>query len=486
MKIELIIQRTHNGLETEYQSTPNANFEQFLLDERKDSLQVSNRKDYYSLSANKNGKVYSLIKSVRDREKRDGFLAVRLLTSATTTINNPTEILKNIAERSENYFQTKDRKQDYSEILSLAQTTQQPTRFTISPSLQKDIYFAEADNEAEIDTVLNSDNAIAAKRLYVFTKDSGFDAAIAQSHFKFKPYSTLNAMKQIEINDSYRLLEYLKINDNRLSTGSGKIIVDTSDIITYKRIDERKERTYNNRFDLMPKEQPIKDDSKKSIMPLVALGLGGLLLGGVGGFFLRPFLQEDKKETAEFLEPIVSNANTSAALFKIDHDTKNPVFIVDSSDASNLQGKKIKYDTGKHEWLYQENQGGDFKEMDRKKFKELLGASADSTAYITALEQISGQHLSEKQSVAKTNTEKINEPTEGSQTAKKSAEHSENVTRANTASTKKVEEKSKRQEMNPKTSVQKQKSPVTKSSSNEKQQATGDDFNKSVNPFQKK
>ena len=393
MNTGLIIQRTHHGLEVEYNSIPNGNFENLLHDESKDALQISNRKDFYSVLINKNIKIYSLIKSVKDREGRDGFVAIHLLTSNTSQINNVVEVLKQIATKNETYFAANERRQDYSEILSTIKPEKIQNSIAVSTKLQCDIYFAEAENEHQINELLNSDRVLAAKKLYIFTKDSGYNADFAQSHFKFKPFTMMANLKTIDIPDSH-LLEYIKVDDEIVRAGSSKLLISNNQTVTYKRNDEKKERTFNGTFDLQPKyvapkREAMRSDQGRSLVPIIAVATTSLLLGGLGGHFLPKLFT--KNEEVVYSEPIITSASTP--LFKVDKDTKNPVFAVESGDKSTLFDMKIKFDTDKKEWKIKEPAQSDYQPLDRKLFKELLGPNADSIAYITALEQISGYEL---------------------------------------------------------------------------------------------
>lgn len=433
MNTGLIIQRTHNGLETEFTSIPQVNVESLLHDERKDALQISNRKDFYSVSINKGKKIYSLIKSVRDREKREGFVAINLLTSNTAQINNVVEVLKEIAAKNESYFESNERRQDYSEILSSIKPEKVQNSVAVSTKLQNDVYFAEAENEQQINDLLNNDQVLAAKKLYIFSKDSGYSADVAQSHFKFKPFTMLANLKTIYIPDSH-LLEYIKVDDEIVRAGSSKLWISNNQTVTYKRNDEKKERTFNGNFDLEPKYVAPKiergrSENKRSLVPIIAVATTSLLLGGLAGYFWP----KQKNEVVETNDQVVTSASTP--LFKVDNDTKNPVFVVDSADNSKLFDRKIKFDTDKKEWKIKEPAQSDYQPLDRKLFKELLGPNVDSTAYITALKQISGYELKnnpnanksedatkeEKSTVQQENTEPIGTTKKATEPVKKTA-----------------------------------------------------------------
>lgn len=433
MNTGLIIQRTHNGLETEYNSIPNGNFESLLHDVRNDVLQISNRTNFYSVSINKNIKIYSEIMSVKDRERRDGFVAIHLLTSNTSQINNAVEVLNQIAAKNETYFESNESRQDYSEILSTIKPEKIQNSIAVSPKLQGDIYFAEAENEPQINELLNSDMVLAAKKLYIFTKDSGYNADFAQSHFKFKPFLALSNFKPIDIPDS-NLLEYIKVDGEEIKSGSAKLLVSNNETITYKRFDEKKERTFNGNFDLEPKYVAPKiergrSENKRSLVPIIAVATTSLLLGGLAGYFWP----KQKNEVVETNDQVVTSASTP--LFKVDNDTKNPVFVVDSADNSKLFDRKIKFDTDKKEWKIKEPAQSDYQPLDRKLFKELLGPNVDSTAYITALKQISGYELKnnpnanksedatkeEKSTVQQENTEPIGTTKKATEPVKKTA-----------------------------------------------------------------
>lgn len=395
----LIIQRTWNGLDTDYSSvslTPV--LEKALHEERSDSLKLSNNSDYYCISYINSFKVYSLIKATGDRAGRNGFVAVRLFSKSNVNITNAVEIMQNVLEKNEKYFSEKVGQQDYEEILAATTFEISKNEYVATEASKENIYLSVAKTPHEINSLLNNPKTVASKRSYIYTDDRALTNEENLRLLKFNRFDQVNNLNEVEITNNSNLLDYIKVNGKEINARSGKLLYNSDDSIVYKRSDEKKERQFNGRFDLAEKYVPPKvrypeserSDSKGSFLPLIFGGLVGLILGGVGGYFIPKLFAEEQKEIPQEYSPIV----TSSVFFKVDEKLKDPVFVVDKNDSySNLVGKKFKFDSDNKEWMYQENDGSSYKPLGRNRFFDLLSPSADSTAYINALEQVSGRQL---------------------------------------------------------------------------------------------
>lgn len=411
-KTILIIQRTWNGLDTDYSSvslTPL--LENALHEERSDSLKLSNNSDYYCISYIQTFKVYSLIKAIVDRAGRNGFVAVRLFSKSNVNITNAVEILHNVLEKNEKYFSEKVGQQDYEEILAATTFEASKNEYVATEASKENIYLSVAKTPLEINTLLNNPKIIASKRSYIYTDDRALKNEENLRLLKFNRLDQLNNLSEVEISNNSNLLEYIKVNGKEINSRSGKLLYNSNDSIVYKRTDEKKERPFNGRFDLAEKyvQPKIKNPenqrsvSKSTSLPLVFGGLAGLILGGIGGYFI-PKLFPDKQQVIEQDYP---STVTSSVFFKVDEKLKNPVFVIDKNDShSNLDGKKFKFDSDKKQWMYQEGDGSTYKPLQRNSFSALLSLSVDSTAYIAALEQVSGQNLLNSTKSAKGPAEK--------------------------------------------------------------------------------
>lgn len=400
----LIIQRTWNGLDTDYSSvslTPV--LEKALHEERSDSLKLSNNSDYYCISYINSFKVYSLIKATGDRAGRNGFVAVRLFSKSNVNITNAVEIMQNVLEKNEKYFSEKVGQQDYEEILAATTFEISKNEYVATEASKENIYLSVAKTPHEINSLLNNPKTVASKRSYIYTDDRALTNEENLRLLKFNRFDQVNNLNEVEITNNSNLLDYIKVNGKEINARSGKLLYNSDDSIVYKRSDEKKERQFNGRFDLEEKYVPPKvrypeseSNSKGAFLPLMFGALAGLILGGLGGYFI-PKLFADK--------PIVVQDNssptvTSSIFFTVDEKLKDPVFVIDKNDSySNLVGKKFKFDSDNKEWMYQESDGSSYKPLGRNRFSALLSPSADSTAYIHALEQVSGEKLNNTKSM---------------------------------------------------------------------------------------
>lgn len=397
-KTILIIQRTWNGLDTDYSSislTPV--LEKALHEERSDSLKLSNNSDYYCISYIHTFKVYSLIKATVDRAGRNGFVGARLFSKSNVNISNAVEILQNVLEKNEKYFSEKVGQQDYEEILAKITFENSKYDYAVTESLKENIYLSVAKTPHEINSLLNNPKTVASKRSYVYTDDRALKNEENLRLLKFNPFDQVNNLREVGIPNS-RLLEYINVNGKEINARSGKLLYSADDSIVYKRSDEKKEKQFNGRFDLEEKYVPPKvrypeserSNSKGTSLPWIFGGLAGLILGGIAGYFI-PKLFPDKQQVIEQDYP---STVTSSVFFKVDEKLKDPVFVIDKNDfSSNLDGKKFKFDSEKKQWMYQEADGSTYKSLQRNMFSKFLSQDADSTAYIAALEQVSGQNL---------------------------------------------------------------------------------------------
>ena len=174
------------------------------------------------------------------------------------------------------------------------------------------------------------------------------------------------------------------------------ILCTQNDVITYKDKNSKKTKSFAGNLLQIKRPQPTYSDksssessSKTPILNYVMIGLLGLLLGGVSGYFGGEFLKkEEKAETVT--EPTTYPDATSAAFqFKIDKDSKGYILVPDN--ITELSNYKFKYNSdGK--WLYNEN-GGEYKELDKIKLKELIKNPSSDSLIINSLESISNQTI---------------------------------------------------------------------------------------------
>ena len=351
--IAIIIQRTYNGLSTEYSTMPKnqlSNFSSVLIDERTDSAQIAPNGVYYSVMNYKNIKVYSFINaSIKDVSKRDGFYAVRLLVGASSNIKNVENVLNKIAQRYHNSIQTNIQAiQDYKDILAEAQV--EPNKIIKTRELSSsDKYYFLRDAGQSVSELLNSRAASYVNLLYVFKNGEAIPNAI--SHFNFQPAQQLETrLNIISVDNSSAHLSKILINNQEVRGSLGdqiELLVHQNDeIISINKDNERTVHSPNlshikiagPKLRDIPEsrsnnQRNMEDFSPRSFMlgaGLVLL-LAALSFGGLYFFKYKP-LQKEIKEKQNKISEVkkeLENYEKGDALGIIKDNQGNKYTIVD-------------------------------------------------------------------------------------------------------------------------------------------------------------
>ena len=400
--INLVIQRTFNGLEVVYNDEFVKTLEnkEGISDERKDAAQIAHRSDVYSIYNDEKFSVFSFINtSAVDVAKREGFYAIRLFIEKGNKIQDVKTILDKINEKFQNYLNNNDfSNQNYDDILNNTKLVNENDELIV-PQVIPNVCYYYIEPNRNIDSFFEAKDVSAIKKLYLFSKEKAQGESVARE-FGLKPITEITkSIKKVKVENHDYYLEHILVNDKPLNYKNLQeftILCTQNDVITYKDKNSKKTKSFAGNLLQIKRPQPTYSDksssessSKTPILNYVMIGLLGLLLGGVSGYFGGEFLKkEEKAETVT--EPTTYPDATSAAFqFKIDKDSKGYILVPDN--ITELSNYKFKYNSdGK--WLYNEN-GGEYKELDKIKLKELIKNPSSDSLIINSLESISNQTI---------------------------------------------------------------------------------------------
>lgn len=413
--INLVIQRTFNGLEVVYNDEFVKTLEnkEGISDERKDAAQIAHRSDVYSIYNDEKFSVFSFINtSAVDVAKREGFYAIRLFIEKGNKIQDIKTILDKINEKFQNYLNNNDfSNQNYDDILNNTKLVNENDELIV-PQVIPNVCYYYIEPNRNIDSFFEAKDVSAIKKLYLFSKEKAQGESVARD-FGLKPITEITkSIKKVKVENYDYYLEQILVNDKPLNYKNlpeFTILCTQNDAITYKNKNSKKAQSFTGNLLQVLKPQPTyrhkssnENNSKTPVLNYVMIGLLGLLLGGIGGYFGGEFFKkEEKAETVT--EPTTYPDATSAAFqFKIDKDSKGYTLVPDN--ITELSNYKFKYNSdGK--WLYNEN-GGEYKELDKIKLKELIKNPSSDSLIINSLESISSQMIPDQlksETVAPTN-----------------------------------------------------------------------------------
>lgn len=394
--IKLIIQK--NGIEFLYGKQlidKSSSIKETLSDEREIG-QIAHKSGFYSLFVSKSYKVYSFINSnVYDQANRESVLSYRLYVDGDKKILNIKKIFEQISLKFENYIKEGNvSNQNYDDILNSIKTVDHNKDSIVGNVLQNSYYLYFSENE-NLDDIISEEENKLVKKIYFFDKEKAQGESVARD-FGLKPITEITkSIKKVKVENHDYYLEHILVNDKPLNYKNSPeftILCTQNDMITYKDKSSKKTKSFAGNLLEIKRPQPIYPDGPSSETPIlnyVMIGLLGLLLGGVGGYFGGEFFKkEEKAETVT--EPTTYPDATSAAFqFKIDKDSKGYILVPDN--ITELSNYKFKYNSdGK--WLYNEN-GGEYKELDKIKLKELIKNPSSDSLIINSLESISNQTI---------------------------------------------------------------------------------------------
>lgn len=295
--LKIIIQATKSdkGLENEYSSfhPDQENLEvRSTIDDERDIPKKAGDKDAFSIQITKNYRVYSLIIGTSDVGGRPGFYSIRLYGPKNVNLKNFEDILYQIKEKYLSYPSTKTQQsQNYDEILSAIVPEVNTSNFIFFKNSEN--YVCYYDNvSSSLATIFNSKGVHLTNKLYAFQRPKEGQSSISE----FRSFDELtNKLKEIEISGELRLLNEIKINNQRVEFDNRQkeitLLCYKDNIIDYILSDEgiRKidrltgsiniERKY---ITPMPRPYRVDKPAKRSFSDQY----GGLILGCLMSFII--------------------------------------------------------------------------------------------------------------------------------------------------------------------------------------------------------
>ena len=398
--IKLIIQK--NGIEFLYGKQlidKSSSIKETLSDEREIG-QIAHKSGFYSLFVSKSYKVYSFINSnVYDQANRESVLSYRLYVDGDKKILNIKKIFEQISLKFENYIKEGNvSNQNYDDILNSIKTVDHNKDSIVGNVLQNSYYLYFSENE-NLDDIISEEENKLVKKIYFFDKEKAQGESVARE-FGLKPITEITkSIKKVKVENHDYYLEHILVNDKPLNYKNlpeFTILCTQNDAITYKNKNSKKAQSFTGNLLQVLKPQPTyphkssnENNSKTPVLNYVMIGLLGLLLGGIGGYFGGEFFKKEEKAEAVTEAVTYPEAVSTTYVFKLDKDSKGYTLVPDN--ITELSNYKFKYNSdGK--WLYNEN-GGEYKELDKIKLKELIKNPSSDSLIINSLESISNQTI---------------------------------------------------------------------------------------------
>lgn len=400
--INLVIQRTFNGLEVVYNDEFVKTLEnkEGISDERKDAAQIAHRSNVYSIYNDEKFSVFSFINTnTVDVAKREGFYAIRLFIEKGNKIQDVKTILDKINEKFQNYLNNNDfGNQNYDDILNNTKLVNENDELIV-PQVIPNVCYYYIEPNRNIDSFFEAKDVSAIKKLYLFSKEKAQGESVARE-FGLKPITEITkSIKKVKVENHDYYLEHILVNDKPLNYKNlpeFTILCTQNDAITYKNKNSKKAQSFTGNLLQVLKPQPTyphkpsnENNSKTPVLNYVMIGLLGLLLGGIGGYFGGEFFKKEEKAEAVTEAVTYPEAVSTTYVFKLDKDSKGYTLVPDN--ITELSNYKFKYDAA-GKWLYNEN-GGTYKELDKVKLKELIHNPSSDSLIISSLENISNQTI---------------------------------------------------------------------------------------------
>lgn len=309
--INLVIQRTFNGLEVVYNDEFVKTLEnkEGISDERKDAAQIAHRSDVYSIYNDEKFRIFSFINtSVVDVAKREGFYAIRLFVEKDNKIQNVKTILDRLNEKFLKYLNSNDlSNQNYDNILNDIKLVNDNDNIII-PQIISNVYYHYLEPKINIDSKFEAKFVSAIKKLYFFNKEKAQGESVAKN-FGLKPITEITkSIKKVKVENHDYYLEQILVNDKPLNYKNlteFTILCTQNDVITYKDRNSKKAQPFAGDVLQVTKPQPTyphrphrpqsNNSSKTPVLNYVMIGLLGLLLGGIGGYLGSDFFKEKGK-----------------------------------------------------------------------------------------------------------------------------------------------------------------------------------------------
>ncbi len=362
-----------------------------LRDERSKIPKKNINSNVFSLYQDAGNRVYSLINSkIIDFERRSGFYAIRLFVSPEYKISNPKEVLLKIKERFDKYRENDNfSNQDYDDILLTVQPEKINNNIFIGSIIDDNFYeFTEAN---KIDNLLNNEDLLSVKRLYVFDKS---DSNIEQSakDLKLKPIKEIKeGIRRIKFYNPRQYLTGVYVNDNPINykrSNDFTVLCKKEDIVEYKvEWSNKKLLAENDDIEVERPEEQQKEPSQTT--NYILFSIIGLLLGAAGGYFIPQFFKGPAEEPPVIIESVPEQTID----FKLDGSVKDITFKIEN--INELSAYSFKLDS-KGDWMYNSGPGAKDSLLDQQVIKKIISDPIQAEKVITAIQNFAGKEIKDK------------------------------------------------------------------------------------------
>lgn len=317
----IVIQETTSGLNMQYISPDlDSNHEEVIQttqDERILATQLVNQSKFYSVEVTKSYKIYTYINpNVTDEFGRSGYYAIKLYFH--NKYINPFNLISLFDKIEAKYLENKNNNtlagQDYSTIQSLLDGEEVKSFLYLTEKKQFITYF-DPNNLSALTEKLNDEKVFTIEKLYAFdvTKALGEDQV---KSYGLNSYNDCKITKASFDNSDHILREITQNNQTidfrTVNQDNFKIIYPLSFQGTVKYSTTEKKNIPVVDFNelkkpiVIPKPIPSRSPQpKKNITPIIIVAVVGVLVLGIGGYFLKDRFFPPKLELEE-TDPVLS------------------------------------------------------------------------------------------------------------------------------------------------------------------------------------
>lgn len=401
-------------------------------DERDFSTKIANQSDVYVVELTKNFRVYSLIinDNIYDSFGRAGFYAVRLYTEKKYPLGNFEEKLHAINKKYIEFEKNGIAKnsQDYLDLLVQNAPLEVKQQDYIYQKSNDNAFCFYDPNNTQLNNLFN-DKAIALyNKVYAFNREKAVSGEIIQS-IGLKIFdSTKNNLKEVIINNNFRILNELKINNIPLDFKADEtelvVLLKNEDVLEYNTLDnpnfkkaigdlihvEKKKIVTDPKDPNRGRKKPSFWEENGIYLAIVFLTIA---LGG-GAWYI--FSEEDKIDE----ENKIVNEQPQNVKSEIKIDSTTIAFVTEGSvkDSSVFKTnypklEKYRFRLDNKKWFYKNTKG-------KKKYVDFYKSNVDEiikkdslnlnesqkNSFIENLEKMGNQEIIEKKESTRDSSEK--------------------------------------------------------------------------------
>lgn len=249
----LIIQRTTSGLNDMFVSDNlkeirnSSEIEKTTDDENKYATKLANQSEVYTVQLTTNYRVYSLvITDATDSFGRAGFYAIRLYTPKKYPLANFEVILQQINKKYIEFDSNGAPKnsQEYDNLLKYDVPLEVKQQDFLHVKSNDNTFCYYDSSNTQLSNIFNAKSIALYNKVYAFNKEKAVSDEIMKSLGLKSLQESKNNFKEVIINNNYKVLKELKVNNNPIEFNSDEsdftVIINKEDIIEYNTIDDLK------------------------------------------------------------------------------------------------------------------------------------------------------------------------------------------------------------------------------------------------------